>query len=283
MDPGLFPFESHFAEIDGNPVHYVDEGHGPVLLMLHGNPTWSFVYRDVIAALRDRFRCVALDYPGFGLSQPRPGYRFLPSDHAAIVVGLLQHLDLTGVTLVVQDWGGPIGMRAALDERDRIAGLVIGNTWAWPVNGDRHFEMFSRLMGGPVGRLLIRRANLFVNVMVPAGHRRRRLSGQEMRHYRRPLPTPAQREPTAILPAQITAARSFLTEIEGALGTLRDLPALILWGDADFAFRARERERWESILPRHTTVVIRGAGHYVQSDAPDEFAGAISSWDPAVR
>lgn len=81
VDDELFPFESRFVAIDGHTVHYVDEGSGPTLLMLHGNPTWSFVYRDVIAALRDEFRCVAIDYPGFGSSSARSGYRYLPEEH----------------------------------------------------------------------------------------------------------------------------------------------------------------------------------------------------------
>src|SRR5207302_11174538 len=82
VDDGLFPFESRFVTIDGHTVHYVDEGSGPTLLLLHGNPTWSFDYRDVIRALRDQFRCIALDYPGLGLSSARPGYRYLPEEHA---------------------------------------------------------------------------------------------------------------------------------------------------------------------------------------------------------
>src|SRR5262249_2744327 len=88
----LFPFESRFLELDGHVVHYVDEGSGPTLLLLHGNPTWSFEYREVIRALRGQFRCVALDYPGFGLSSPRPGYRYLPEEHAQVVTAFVDAL-----------------------------------------------------------------------------------------------------------------------------------------------------------------------------------------------
>ncbi|MPY79897.1 MAG: alpha/beta fold hydrolase, partial [Actinophytocola sp.] len=100
VDDDLFPFESRFVELDGHVVHYVDEGSGPILLMLHGNPTWSFVYRQVIESLRDRFRCIALDYPGFGLSVAAPGYRYLPEEHAAVVVSFLDRLGLSRATLV---------------------------------------------------------------------------------------------------------------------------------------------------------------------------------------
>src|SRR2546425_587260 len=94
----LYPFQSHFADIDGAQVHYVDEGSGPPLLLLHGNPTWSFLYRAIITGLRDRFRCVALDYPGFGLSRAVAGYGFTPAEHARIVERLVLRLDLKDVT-----------------------------------------------------------------------------------------------------------------------------------------------------------------------------------------
>lgn len=278
VDDEMFPFESRFLDIGGNVVHYVDEGHGPVLLMLHGNPTWSFVYRGVISELSESFRCIALDYPGFGLSTPALDYQFHPVDHARVVGEFVDRLDLRDVTLVAQDWGGPIGVKTVLQHRDRFSGLVLGNTWAWPVNGDPHFEIFSRLMGGVVGRQLIRHVNLFVNVMVPAGHRRRRVTAAEMTHYRRALPTPQRRMPSAVFPKDIIAARTFLADLERGLHSLADLPTLIIWADGDVAFREKERRRWESTMRRHHTVVLAGAGHYLQSDAPTEFADAITTW-----
>jgi haloalkane dehalogenase len=132
----LYPFEDRWMEIDGHTVHYVDEGRGPVLLLLHGNPTWSFLYRDIIRRLRDSFRCVAVDYPGFGLSTAGAGYGFTPREHSAVLEKLFLALDLRDVTPVVQDWGGPIGLGLAGRQSDRISALVIGNTWAWPADGD---------------------------------------------------------------------------------------------------------------------------------------------------
>ena len=132
----LFPFESRFAVVDGHIVHYVDEGKGPLLLMLHGNPAWSFLYRHVIAGLRGEFRCVALDLPGFGLSKAGAGYGYRPADHATVVEGFCDRLGLEAITLMVNDWGGPIGFWVAGRQPTRFKALVIGNTWAWPVNGD---------------------------------------------------------------------------------------------------------------------------------------------------
>ena len=276
----LFPFRSRFTEVDGHLIHYVDEGSGPVLLLLHGNPTWSFLYRDAITRLRDRFRCIAPDLPGFGLSAAAAGYGYRPAEHASVIGGFIDQLGLSGIILAVQDWGGPIGLAAAARRPGRLAGLVIGNTWAWPVSGDRHFETFSAVMGGPIGAELIRDLNLFVNVMIPAGHKRRRVTRTEMSQYRAALPTRSRRQPSAIFPREITRSRDFLARTEASLPALAHLPALIVWGDADFAFREQERRRWESLLPHHLTRVLTGAGHFLQSDAPDDYAAAITTWWP---
>ncbi|MGB3482428.1 MAG: alpha/beta fold hydrolase [Mycobacterium sp.] len=278
VDDGLFPFQSRFIDIDGHSVHYVDEGSGPTLLLLHGNPTWSFLWRDVISALRDDFRCIAVDYPGFGLSTARPGYRYLPEEHAEVVTGFVDALGLSEVTLVGQDWGGVIGLAAAQRRPGVFDRLVLANTWAWPVNGVLHFEAFSRIAGGPAMRFLVRRLNLLVNAFIPTGHRRRTPTAAEMDHYRLALDTPQRRQACAVLPGRVLASKAFFAEVEAGLAGLADLPTLIVWGDADIAFRARERERLEATFPDHRTVIVEGAGTYVESDAPEEFVAAIRDW-----
>ncbi len=278
VDRSLFPFTSRFVMIQGHSVHYIDEGHGPVLLFAHGNPTWSFVYRDVIRSLSSHFRCVSLDYPGFGLSRAQDDYLSTPAEHASVMAEFIELLHLDRYILVAQDWGGPIGLSAALRAPERLQGLVLGNTWAWPVNGDLHFEIFSRVMGGAIGRMLIMRFNMFVNLMIPAGHRRRKLTEPEMRHYKLALDTPMRRRASAIFPRSITSCRDFLESVDRGLQRIEHLPSLLVWGDRDIAFRRKELRRWEQRLVQHTTVVVEGAGHYVQSDAPDEFARAIRRW-----
>lgn len=275
---GSFPFESNFLDVAGARIHYVDEGTGPILLMLHGNPTWSFVFRHLILLLRDRFRCIAPDLPGFGLSVAPAGYGFLPEEHAQTIEAFVDRLALRSFTPVVQDWGGPLGFHLAGCAPNRIERLVIGNTWCWPVNGDLHFEWFSRLLGGPLGKLLIRRYNAFVNVFIPAGIKRRPVTAEIMEAYRRPLSTPERRMPSCVFPRSILQSRTFLAKCEASLGELKQRPALIVWGDADFAFRSKERARFEASLPQHRTVVLRGAGHYIWEDAPEEIASALREW-----
>ena len=273
----LYPFDSHFADVEGARVHYLDEGSGPVLLLLHGNPTWSFLYRKLIEGLRDRFRCVAPDHPGFGLSRAAPGYGFTPAEHATVLERLIVELDLRGVTMMVQDWGGPIGFGAATRQPERFSAFVIGNTWAWP-KSDPGTQVFSRLLGGPIGRYLILRRNFFVERIIPSGVKLTKLSDAVMDAYRGPFPTPESRRPAHVFPGEILRSRPFLAEIEKRLPPLSDRPALIMWPTKDFAFREPERRRWEELFPDHRTVSLEGAGHYIQEDAPEEIIAAIREW-----
>jgi haloalkane dehalogenase len=268
-------------DIDGARVHYVDEGSGPPLLLLHGNPTWSFLYRDIIKDLRDRFRCIAPDHPGFGLSRAAPGYGYTPAEHAKVLEQLVVQLDLHDVTMMVQDWGGPIGFAVATRQPDRFAAFVIGNTWAWP-KSDPGTQLFSRLLGGPVGGYLILRRNFFVEKILPGNVKRKKLSDAVMEAYRGPFPTPESRRPQHVFPREILASRPFLAEIERGLAALTNRPALLVWPTKDIAFRDPERRRWEEIFTNHHTVVLDGAGHYIQEDAADEIVSAIRSWTTAT-
>ena len=134
----LYPSTSHHVDVAGSRVHYLDEGSGAPLLLLHGNPTWSFLYRNIISGLRDHYRCIAVDYPGFGLSSPARGYGFTPAEHADVLEQLVAQWDISDVTMMVQDWGGPIGFAVATRHPERFAAFVIGNTWAWPKGGPQH-------------------------------------------------------------------------------------------------------------------------------------------------
>jgi haloalkane dehalogenase len=281
VDDRLFPFESRFVELDGARVHYIDEGAGPVFLGLHGNPTWSFLYRHIVHGLRDRFRCVALDYPGFGLSTAPAGYGYTIAEHARVVERFVDHLGLREITLMVQDWGGPIGFWVAGRHPDWFRAFVIGNTWAWPVGGDRGIEWFSKIMGSAgLGGLLVKRADVFVNVFMKAGIKRKKLTPDERRMYQLPHPTPASRMPVHVMPREILAAHALLAEVEQGLQRVADKPTLIVWGDKDQAFKEPQRRRWERTFPNHRTRILPGASHYIQEDAPEEIVTAINDWWP---
>lgn len=259
----------------------MDEGSGPALLLLHGSPTWSFLYRHLIAGLRDDFRCVAPDYPGFGLSIPAPGYGFRAADHVAVIEGLIEALDLRDITLMVQDWGGPIGMTVAARHPERFRGFVIGNSWAWPLSDDRGVRWYARLLGGGItGDLLTRHLDVYGRVFLPKGVQRRKLPPEVLAMYRNAHPTPAARRPVQILAREILDARPLLEEAEQGLAGFADRPALIVWADRDPAFKKTALRRWQGAFPQHRTVMLEGASHYLQEDAPDDVVAAIRGWWP---
>ena len=188
------------GEDSAGRVHYVDEGQGRPLVLLHGNPTWSFLYRDLIQALRGDFRCVALDYPGFGLSDRPVIYGYTPAEHAAVVGEVVEQLDLHGMIVMGHDWGGPIGLSVAAARAERVSGLVLGNTWFWP--SELRARMFSAVMSSrPMQRAMVER-NFFVDRLIPSGVVRT-LSDDEMEHYRGVQARPEDRRGVAELPRQI--------------------------------------------------------------------------------
>ena len=278
LPSSLFPFRSRFLDVGGCHIHYVDEGNGPPLLLLHGNPTYSFLYREIVRRLSGRFRCIAPDYPGFGLSTAPAGYDFRPETHSRTLEELVGRLGLSGMTIMVQDWGGPIGLGLAGRRPELFRALVIGNTWAWPVGHAPNLENFSRIMGGPIGGFLIHRFNVFVNLFIPAGMKRKKPSREVMDAYRGPFTDRESREPVHVFPREILASRPYLAGVERNLARLSQLPVLIVWGDRDVAFRKTELETFQRLFPRQRTVILHGAGHYIQEDAPEEIAAAIDRW-----
>jgi haloalkane dehalogenase len=276
LQPGQFPFKSRFLDCNGARIHYVDEGAGPTLLMLHGNPTWSAVFRPLIEHLGGGFRCIALDLPGFGLSDPPPDYGFRPDEHAVIVSRFLELLDIRDATLIAHDWGGPIGIDATL-RTGRIGGLCLGNTFAWPVNGELHFVWFSKLLGGPIGRFATNRFAFLINGFMPMAMRRHKLTQADMAVYRAPFANGRSRTPMHIFPAQITGARDWLQSIESRLAAFAG-PVHFLWPEDDFAFRKIELARWLAIWPRASVTPIARCGHYLWLDAPEECAAAVREW-----
>ena len=280
----LYPFTSRWQEVDGLPVHYIDEGEGPVLLFLHGNPTWSFLYRDIVKQLRGEARCIALDYPGMGMSgkprhHGRRDYGFTPAEHSRIVEGFVEALDLRDLTLMVQDWGGPIGLGMAERQPDRIARLVIGNTWAWPAD-ERDMKIFSTLLGRGPGRFAVMQFNLFVERLLPMGVERsdERLTPEVMAAYRAPFAKRADRKPTVVFPRAIVKSRPYLAEVAQGLDRIADKPVQIVWGKKDRAFRKRELERWKRIFPDARVKVLDDAGHFIQEDAPEAISEEIRAF-----
>jgi haloalkane dehalogenase len=275
LSQDMYPFEAHYFPTSVGTLHYVDEGQGRPIVFVHGNPSWSFEFRHLIKDLSKDYRCIAVDHIGFGLSSKSATEEGShPQQHAARLRALLEHLDLNDVTLVLADWGGPIGLDFAVTHPDRVSGVVIFNTWGWPVNGDLHFEMYSWMMSSPVLQFWIRYFNLFVNVVFPmAIGVKEAMTREVMDHYRGPLEKIEDRHAHANFPYYVLAARSWLEEIWSQREKIADKPALIIWGGADIAFREKEMNVWKQTLRNATAYCYKQAGHMVAEEIPDTVIG----------
>jgi len=194
-----------------------------------------------------------------------------------VVEQVFDALKLSNVTLMVQDWGGPIGLGLAGRRPELVKGLVIGNTWAWPRDADPGAKGFSGLMGGPIGRFFGLNFNAIPHVFFAMGMRDS-LPAEAMEMYLRPFRRPDRREPTVIFPREIIASGEYLVEVEANLGRVADRSALIVWGVKDGGFPPRERERFERAFPKHRTVLLETAKHFIQEDEPARLAGEIRAF-----
>ena len=275
-DRRLFPFKSRWFDCPDGPVHFIDEGAGPPILFLHGNPTWSFLYRGIIIRLRKRFRCVALDYPGFGLSARPENYGYTPQEHAGVVASLVRHLDLRNLTIMGQEWGGPIGMRVALEELPRLRALVMGNTWYWPLDSWQMKAFAYVMSSAPLQKQILQR-NLFVEKIIPLGVKYP-LAEEVLNHYREPFPTFKSRIGMAEFPRQLMEAALWLGDLADEVEErLSNVPLLLPWGLEDPAFTRQFMERFRQDF-NLVTVHRLDAKHFIQEDQPGEIASAIEKF-----
>ena len=266
-------------------MHFIDEGAGEPIVFLHGNPTWSFEFRHLVRDLRSRFRCIAPDHIGFGLSsRSRQPADYRPEAHADAVAALLDHLDVQDLTLYLVDWGGPIGLDFARKHPDRVKRIVITNTWCWPVARDPHYIMFSFFMSSWLGQYLIKRRNFFVNKVLPmAVAQKDALTPEVMTHYRNAQPTPEARSACAAFPGHIVGATDWLQSLWDDRAAFAGKPALIFWGFKDIAFREKELNRWKAELADFEAHEFKDCGHFLAEEAPDRMLPALHAFMERTR
>ncbi|NTV02834.1 MAG: alpha/beta fold hydrolase [Chlorobiaceae bacterium] len=276
LDRQAYPFESRFFPTSAGRMHYVDEGSGEPIVFVHGNPVWSYVYRDLIRELRGSYRCIAPDHIGFGLSDKPADWSYLPEDHARNLELLLESLDLHQATIVVNDWGGPIGLSYALDHPERVSGIVVSNTWLWSVASDWYYQAFSWFMGGPIGRWLTGEFNFFVRTFMPVVYgEKSKLTPKVHGQYIHPFDERGSRKGMWVFPGRIIGSSGWLDSLWSRIVVLRGKKVLLAWGMLDIAFRENELNTWTRAFPDAAILRFEDAGHYVAEEKPLELAAAI--------
>jgi haloalkane dehalogenase len=279
-----FPFEPRYVGQDGLRMHYLDEGEGQPVLLLHGEPTWSFLYRRTAPPLvAAGFRTVAPDLFGFGRSDKPldPAWYSFDAHYRSVERLAVEHLDLRGITIVVHDWGGPIGMRLAAEHEERVARLVVTNTGIGAGRAPSETWLRFRAMARAVG------GGLDIGRLVQSGCAGE-LGADVLRAYDAPFPVPESKAGAVAFPELVPTEPGHPSE--AAMLAVRERmsrwpkPALVLFGDSDPIFPPAAAERMADLIPgAGPPELVGGASHFVHEDAGEEVGARIAAWLAATR
>jgi len=283
----LYPFKNNFLELNGLQYHYLDEGQGDPVVMVHGNPSWSFYYRDLAKALRSRHRVIVPDHIGCGLSEKPSAadYSYTLRQRVDDLETLLEHLAVRErITLVVHDWGGMIGMAYACRHPERIARLVILNTAAFHLPAGKRFPLALRICRDTaLGKFLVLKLNLFALMAARVGCKRNPMPEDLRGAYCAPYDTPADRIATLRFVQNIPLKPGdegfdLVSQVEDGLKRFAGLPMTICWGLKDFVFDRHFLEEWQRRFPTAEVHTFADCGHYILEDAKEEVIPIIEQF-----
>ena len=274
-----YPFASRYIDVDGARMHYIDEGAGETLLCVHGNPTWSFAWRNLVKQLSSSFRVLAIDHIGCGFSDKPQEYPYTLRQHITNLERLLQALDLQQVTLIAHDWGGAIGMGAAGEMPDRFSRFILCNTAAFR---SRRIPWRIAVCRWPfVGAIGVRGFNLFSRAALRmAVSHQERMTPAICAGYVAPYNNWANRVAVHRFVQDIPLRPSHpsyetLTQVESGLQQFQQHPMLLAWGEQDWCFTPLFREEFQQRFPQAEAFPIADAGHYVFEDAPERLVPRV--------
>ena len=282
----LYPFTGFYRNVNGHQLHTLDEGRGDTVVMLHGNPTWSFYYRNLVLGLRNRHRVIAPDYIGCGLSDKpdEKSYEYTLRRRVDDLAALIEQADVRGpITLLMHDWGGMIGMAYATRYPERIGRLVLLNSAAFHLPKTKKLPATLWLCRRtPLGELLIRDTGLFTSLLARwAVCRPMEQSVREayLLPYREPQDRTGLLGFVQDIPLQPgDQSYDLVSEVQAKLPSFRNTPTLILWGDRDFVFDHHFLREWQNFLPGAEVHHFPNAGHYVLEDAGKEILPLIDDF-----
>ena len=275
IDKSLYPFESHYLQLENGNLHYIDEGKGEILLFVHGTPTWSFLYRDFIKEFSKSYRCIAVDNLGFGLSKRPADFAGTPQDHAQNLSDFIKQLDLKDITLIVHDFGGPIGLSTALNAPEKIKRIVLFNSWLWATKDDPMAQQINGLLNSKEGEQYYLEQNYSVQVLLKEAFiDQTKLTPNIHAHYVGPFPDRNSRKALLNIGKGFMGASDWYESLWQQLDLLAKKEWLILWGNKDPFLNPSYLKKWTTKLP-NAKVVQFESGHFVQEEKTSEAIQAI--------
>lgn len=278
IDSSLFPFTSKYLQLQSGNMHYIDEGKGKTILFVHGIPTWSFLYRHFVKDLSKKYRCIAIDHLGFGLSDKPHAFQGTPEAHAQNLAEFINKLDLKKIILVVHDFGGPIGLGSALENSERIDKVILFNSWLWATKEEKAVQKSDKLINSALGRFLYLTLNFSPKFLLKMGFAdKKNLSKSIHKHCIKPFPNKKSRIQLLNLAKSLAGSSDWYAIQQKNLNKLADKDWLILWGTKDKFIPVKYLDRWRQLLPK-AKIQELPCGHFVQEEMPKKCIEIIQNF-----
>ena len=273
-----YPFPSQFFQVGEHRMHYIDEGKGEVILFVHGTPSWSFDFRNVIKVLSRYYRCVAIDHIGFGLSDKPEHYDYSTQNHSRTLEKFIDEKNLRDITLVVHDFGGPIGLNVAIKHPEKIKQLIIFNTWMWSSAQDPEFIRFSKILKSPLLPFLYRNFNFSPRYLLPASFGDHKLPKNLKSQFTKPFRNKTERNGALAFAKSLLNDQDWFEQLWNKKTVIDSKPTLFIWGMKDKLVGSKYLRKFQSGFKNHQALELETGGHFPQEEHPQEVAIQIKTF-----
>lgn len=278
LDREEYPFISKHFQINGHRLHYIDEGAGEILLFVHGTPSWSFDFRYLITHLSDEYRCIAIDHIGFGLSDKPSDYNYSTQNHARTLEQFIIEKGLQDITIVLHDFGGPIGMYFATRHPGLVKRFVIMNTWMWSSRGEPEFAKLSKILKSPLLSFLYKQLNFSPRFLLPASFGANKLSRELLTQYTKPFRNASERNGPLAFARSLLIDQDWFEDLWQQKVIVKDKPALLVWGMKDKFATPKYLDKFVSGFKNNTVVRLDTCGHFPQEEEATAVLKAMAEW-----
>lgn len=269
LDKSEYPFTSNYFDINGQRLHYIDEGKGETVFFVHGTPSWSFDYRNFIKKLKENYRCIAIDHIGFGLSDKPEHYNYSTQNHSKTLEKFVLEKNLENITLVVHDFGGAIGLNFAMQYPEKIKRLVILNSWLWSSKTNPDFIKLSKILKSPLLPFLYRYLNFSPKFILPKSFGDNKISKQLLKQYTKPFADKTQRDGALAFAKSLLNDQDWFEELWNKRETISTKPTLFIWGTKDPVIKPHYLDKFQIGFTNSTTVKLETSGHFPQEEQAD--------------
>jgi len=270
LNKNEYPFDEKYFNVNGQQMHYVDEGEGVPVVFVHGTPSWSFDFRNQIKFLSKNYRCIAPDHIGFGLSSKPPNYHYETIHHADTLGAFIQHLNPGPFHLVVHDFGGPIGLNFAINHPEWIKSVTVLNSWLWNSEKDPDFQRFSKIIKSPLLPFLYKYLNFSPSYLLRNSFGDKKLSRSLHGQYTGPFKKWSERKGPLTFAHSLLNDQKWFDELWARAGKISGLPSLFIWGMKDPFIKPSYLEKFLKEFKHAEVVKLPACGHFPQEEEAEK-------------